>query len=373
MNALIFEIRQIKPLCSGCRNLQMEPHRTHVNHVNHHNSVPTSEYGTTLARSTASRKFSTSLLPAVIGLEASVIVTNTVHDRRYVLSLHVRVLSKMVVSIDLTIRLRSWGSLSLTRSSLTWRNFVKEDSDFMTAAARGDTVSMQRLLTERRANPFEVCDGNITALTLAIESGVADAVRLLLDCEVDVNDVFGFKQTSPLAWALKVRALDVARLLVERGASFHHLSIWGWSPLFYLWSRTFRHPSSTEYLQLLRSKYDFSWLHQSLMDDEGWGLMHRAAIFGTPEDVLMLMRFGVDPYQTIGNFGWTVLHNVVHYGIVDVFLALAPYYEHMGFDLPDLRGWTLLHIAAAEGHDQIIHHLLLRGANADANDEDYLG
>ena len=82
--------------------------------------------------------------------------------------------------------------------------------------------------------------------------------------------------------------------------------------------------------------------------------MHRAAIFGTSEDVLMLIRFDVDPYQTIGNLGWTVLRSVVYYGVIDVFLALVPYYEHMGFDLPHLRGWNLLHIAAAEGHEQII-------------------
>lgn len=236
----------------------------------------------------------------------------------------------------------------------------------MTASAKGDIVNMQRLLTGRRASPFDVCDGIVTALTLAIESGVANALRMLLDCEVNVNDVFGLKQTSPLAWALKLRALDAARLLVECGASFHHLNVWGWSPLFYLWSRTFRHPSSTEYLQLLHSNYDFSWLHQSLIDDEGWGLMHRAAIFGTPADVLMLIRFGVNPHQIIGDFGGTVLRNVVCYDIVDVFLALVPYYEHMGFDLPDLRGRNLLRIAAAEGHEQITKHLLLRSANADA-------
>jgi ankyrin repeat protein len=102
------------------------------------------------------------------------------------------------------------------------------------------------------------------------------------------------------------------------------------------------------------------------MDEDGWALIHRAAIFGTPEDVLMLIRYGVDPYQTIGDLGWTVLHNVVYYGIFDMFLALIPYFEHMGFDIPDLRGWTLLHIAAAEGHEPIIYHLLLQGADPDA-------
>jgi ankyrin repeat protein len=73
-----------------------------------------------------------------------------------------------------------------------------------------------------------------------------------------------------------------------------------------------------------------------------------------------------DPFQTMGNLGWTVLHNVVYYGVYDVFLVLLPYYEPRGFELPDLAGWTLLHIAAAEGREEIIRHLLRLGADPQA-------
>ena len=105
------------------------------------------------------------------------------------------------------------------------------------------------------------------------------------------------------------------------------------------------------------------WLHAGLVDVEGWGLIHPAAIFGTPEDVQTLITMNADPFQTIGDMGWTVLHNVVYYGIYDVFVVLLPYSESRSFELPDIAGWTLLHIAAAEGHEDIIRRLLQLGAN----------
>jgi ankyrin repeat protein len=363
MAALILEFKRFKRPCDCCKGHGVLLHQTRK-------MISSSSFGPeksdTMIRATTSHSLNHGPFECLCTLNGTVIVTDTAHERRYVSSIHLKVLSKLVVSVDLMVRMRSWSSLSLDGSSISMRHFVREDSEFMIASGRGDVVTMRRLLNGKKATPFDVTDGNITPLALAIQSGTVEAVDLLLTCGADINDVFGLKQTSPLAWALKQRSLDVARLLVERGASFHHLSIWGWSPLFYLWSRTIRHPSSIEYLQLLRSKHDFSWLHDSLIDIEGWGLMHRAAIFGTPEDVLMLIRFGVDPCQQIGDYGWMVLHNVVYYGIVDVFLVLLPYYEHLGIELPDHRGWTLLHIAAGEGHEEMMYELLQRGADADA-------
>jgi ankyrin repeat protein len=236
----------------------------------------------------------------------------------------------------------------------------------MIASARGNVPEMRRLLNERLASPHDITDGNNTPLSFAIESGNALAVELLLDQGADFNSPFGVRQTSYLAWALKHRHLDIARLLVGRKASFHHLNTYGWSPLFYLWARTKRQPSSPDFLALLAVDADFKWLHAGLVDVEGWGLIHRAAIFGTPEDVQTLITMKADPFQTIGVMGWTVLHNVVYYGVYDVFVVLLPYYESRGFELPDISGWTLLHIAAAEGHEEIIRHLLYLGANYQA-------
>jgi ankyrin repeat protein len=236
----------------------------------------------------------------------------------------------------------------------------------MVASAHGNVREMRRLFEKKLASPHDITDGNKTPLSLSIESGNAHAVELLLDQGADFNNPFGTRQTSYLAWALKHRHIDIARLLVDRKASFHHLNTYGWSPLFYLWSCTERQPSSSDFLTMLASDSDFKWLHTGLVDIEGWGLIHRAAIFGAPEEVQLLITMKADPFQTIGELGWTVLHNVVYHGVYDVFLVLLPYYKAKGFDLPDVAGWSLLHIAAAEGHEEIILHLLQLGANTKA-------
>lgn len=51
--------------------------------------------------------------------------------------------------------------------------------------------------------------------------------KLLLENGVEVNSTFGVKQTSALSWALRHRQLKIARLFMQYGASFHHLSLWG--------------------------------------------------------------------------------------------------------------------------------------------------
>ena len=69
----------------------------------------------------------------------------------------------------------------------------------MVAAAKGDILTMRDLLDRRLAHSNSVTDGNITPMTLAIQNGSVEAVRLLIQCGADVNALFGQHQTSPLA------------------------------------------------------------------------------------------------------------------------------------------------------------------------------
>lgn len=220
-------------------------------------------------------------------------------------------------------------------------------------------------------------DEGETPLSRAIENGHISAVKVLLESDADVNAPFGQKHTSALCWAIKHRHLDICRLLIQRGASYHHVTMHGWSALFYLWPGTEqRHPVSSDIINLLRDEVDFSFLHHGIIDAQNWGLIHRASIFGKPADLELLMKAGVDPFQPIGNLGWTTIHNVVDYGIYDNFLVLFPAYAQKysgnpACDLHDSRGWSLLHIAIASiqfnrGHGQIIRSLLELGANPQA-------
>lgn len=123
------------------------------------------------------------------------------------------------------------------------------------------------------------------------------------------------------------------------------------------------HPSATEFLQLLRTE-EFIWLHHRLTDVQGWSLLSRCAVYGTPDDVMTLIRFGVDPFEREPGNGWTVLHNTIHYGVEDVYIALFPLFQKkLGVEIPDVRGWTLLHFAIASRKGMIIRHLLENGAD----------
>ncbi|KIX05877.1 uncharacterized protein Z518_03850 [Rhinocladiella mackenziei CBS 650.93] len=273
------------------------------------------------------------------------------------------------IGIKLEITLRTWAhnrfaKLQINRILMSMVFKVPLDQPFMTACSRGDIVSVRTALQEDPAGTTYYSEGGVTPLSLAIDGGHFEVCKLLLENGVDANSAFGEKQTSALSWALRHRQMKIARLFIQYGASFHHLSLWGWSPIFYLWSTTSPHPSAKEFLQLLCSTDEFVWLHHGLTDVEGWSLLSRCAIYGTLEDVMMLIKLHVDPFQREPDSEWTVLHNAIWYGVENVYFALFPLFQKkLGIEIPDSRGWTLLHLAIASGKDTIIRHLLENGAD----------
>jgi ankyrin repeat protein len=311
--------------------------------------------------------------------------TSSCNKKTVAVSVQVELLRWLRVRIDVLMRLGLFNgasTLSLDGGRMSLRCLVSCNHAFLTASSEGDLPTMRKLLASKQASPAMVTEGGITPLCLSIEKGHTEAVELLLSEGADVSEPFGTKRTSPLSWALKHRCPDICRMLISRGANYFDLSIHNWSPIFYLWSQTKRNEDSRSALliTMLRRRADeFPWLHQKIVDREGWGLMHRAAVFGTPADVEALMNSGVDPFQPFWNSGWRVLHNVVDFGVHDNFLILFPAYEReftlsKAREMPDSGGWTLLHIAIAKrhkeviqgGHDQIVRTLLRLGADWEA-------
>jgi ankyrin repeat protein len=166
----------------------------------------------------------------------------------------------------------------------------------MKACSRGDAFQIRELFSNKEASLNDVTASNSTPMHLAIESGNEEAVELLIRQGADVSWTFGCNQTSPLAWALGQRKIEIARLLLSHGASFDHVGAFGWSPLFYLWVDTevLQH-SAVEYLNILSAKPDFSILHAGLLDINGWGVIHRVVAFGTTEEVATLLRLCTNP------------------------------------------------------------------------------
>lgn len=295
-------------------------------------------------------------------------------------SLQLNLLAHLSLKMSLMLRTESWyKSLRVSiPGSITITPLVAADSAFLTACREGNVPKMKAMLERKEASPIEMTDEGVTALCLAIQNGDPEAVRLLLHTGASVDEVFGQKNTSALCWAIRLRKADISRMLIACGASFHHYTAHGWSALFYLWpTMEERNPMSAVFINMLReNEINFRLLHEGLIDTRGWGLIHRASVFGTPEDVELLLQAGVDPFEQIGGLGWTALHIVVEYGVHDTFLVLfstyqSKYHINPAQDLRDSRGYTLLHIALAssefkQGHIQIIRSLLQAGADPEA-------
>jgi len=240
-------------------------------------------------------------------------------------------------------------------------------AQIMVACSVGDDDQVRAILCRDPVSVRYTTTSGVTPLSLAIEHGHLDICRLLLDKGAALNSDFGLYQTSALSWAIKHRRMDIARLLAERNASLLHLNAWGWSPIFYLWPETHRHASSKPFLNLLRSLGEFDFAHQGVVDKEGYSVLTRCAVYGTPEDVLTLIKYGVDPFEREANCNWTVLHRVVYFGVEDMFFALFPMFEQeFGVDIPDAGGRSLLHLAVESSSSAIIRHLLEHGAQWDA-------
>lgn len=251
-------------------------------------------------------------------------------------------------------------------------------SRHMVASREGDVRRMSQTMSRASGLQYSFTISNLTPMFFAIESGNVAAVQYLLDIGVGVNDSFGRTSIVPLAAALQFRQLEVTKLLLNAGASFRHRNSAGWSPMTFLWFMPRRNPSASDFLTLLWSSPCFQLLHQGVYDDDGWSVMHRATVYGAAEDIRVLVRYRLDPFSRTkkakaerdeseyGNF--SVLQLAVYYGRVDVVEQLIPYYlqRYGNIDLPDARGWTLLHMAVGEGHIDVARVLVMHGANVNA-------
>ncbi len=166
--------------------------------------------------------------------------------------------------------------------------------------------------------------------------------------------------SSPLSWALRMKRLDVVRLLLERGALLEHVSALGWTAVFYCWPMLEANQvSMLPFLTLMAAE---SVLEVEYVDKYGWSVLHRAAAYGVGEDIKKLVALGASLTTSALPLQWNAMFHAVFYGNFDTFLTLLTLYDATIIYATDARGWTLLHIAASAGHDEIVRHLLSLGA-----------
>ncbi|KAF5496651.1 Palmitoyltransferase AKR1 [Colletotrichum fructicola] len=238
---------------------------------------------------------------------------------------------------------------------------VAEDSAAMIACGRGDLFTLKQQLKSGKATLGDITSQRWSLMTSAIKGGSKEVVEFLLDNGINVNTTFGEKQTSPLQWAIRLRKLDIVERLVSRGADVNHISMNGWSAIFYLWPITkMGQGSMLDQINLLARADD---IELNLIDKWGWTLLHRLAAYGTDLEVRRVIKLGADLMIKQLPLGWSAVFHSVFYGNLGTLIELMRHYPQSVIFDTDERGWTLLHIAASAGHRDITRHLLEVGSN----------
>jgi Ankyrin repeats (3 copies) len=113
----------------------------------------------------------------------------------------------------------------------------------------------------------------------------------------------------------------------------------GWTNASYIWARRQDDGNrSQDCLKLLLSECCPAL---TSYDAQKWTVLHRAASFGSAEDVNLLLKSGANPLATVNT--WTP----AFYAICLKNFAAVPQLARLGFNInyQDNFGWTLLHLA----------------------------
>ena len=92
-------------------------------------------------------------------------------------------------------------------------------------AVRNNNESVARMLLQRGADVNAASDDGLTALHVAVANRSLTMVELLLKFNVDVNPKAKFLGKTPLFMAVEYGCLEIAELLLRRGASVREATI----------------------------------------------------------------------------------------------------------------------------------------------------
>lgn len=166
-----------------------------------------------------------------------------------------------------------------------------------------------------------------------------------------------------LSRAFYRRQVVTSRLLLKHGVDINHISGRGSTPLFHLYN-----PGRTENLspELLEMLISHGFANVNVQSVEGWSGLHRAAAYGSAEDVRHLLYYKADTTLRTCKLLWTPIFCSVRFGNQDTLRELAGVEGSFIKRLVDIRGWSLLHIAVDYGSFQVIPFLLKAGLDPHA-------
>ena len=141
----------------------------------------------------------------------------------------------------------------------------------------------------------------------------------------------------------------------------YHINAKGWTPIFNIFGQAGvdKVLPSKEYIEMLSA---VSFADLDLQDGEGWSCVHRAAAYGTADDIATLKRMHASISLRTQCLLWTPIFCAVQFGNVATFLELANCQPSI-WTARDVRGWTLLHVAVNAKHAEIVRLLIQGGAD----------
>lgn len=165
--------------------------------------------------------------------------------------------------------------------------------------------------------------------------------------------------------------MGIARLLLQHKVDLDHVNGAGTTPAHHLFNPGPAVAVDAQFFDMLAC-HRFSNLNAK--DEDGFTPLHRAAAYGTGRDVRSLLRLGADPSLRSAFKGWTPVFFATFYDNADTFRALADPLCGAGKSLSgggarslvtavDVRGWTLLHVAASRSSFGVVPMLLQAGAD----------
>lgn len=175
------------------------------------------------------------------------------------------------------------------------------------------------------------------------------------------------KNSSPLEWAFAARQIQIARLLLQKGADVHHISSRGWTATFNLFNSTNiinrsvtseNHPV-TEFLELLTAN---SFSEFDAQDLSGWSCIHRSAGYGDGNDIIHFSNIKAPLMNMTRDLLWTPIFCAVHLDNEATFKELRNIQKDY-LIVTDVRDWALLHVAVYAGSFKVMRELLRLGAD----------
>ncbi|PVH84399.1 ankyrin [Cadophora sp. DSE1049] len=288
------------------------------------------------------------------GVSMCFISSSMNETKRYDLIIRVKSLCSSILNSRITMSWPSWLGLSVSPTTKIQR-VIQDDDPILEACRNDNSAECGRLFMAGKAHPNDTTTDNLTLLYLAITEGNENATHVLLDNGADPNLTYGSWETSPLCTAFFCGNIEIVRLLLSAGAELDYVNRRRWTCLRYLYDPTLYNLYTVELLELCHQEEFDGW---DCPDTSGWTMAHRAAAFGHECDIRKLQNLKVCFTTSTLELHWLPIFCAVRYANESTFNILVDMISPS--DLPklrDVRGWTLLHLAAMTGSESILTRL----------------